>query len=439
MLILNILDLAKKTEVANWYKLFIDTIKWDREKILDYQKIRFLKLIKFVYANVPYYKRIMSEKKLLPEQIKSVDDLSFFPILDRDIIRIEQQNLLANKIAPFRLHKGSSSGTTGIPINYYFDMKGFSAGVAAGYALWNMSGWKPGQRNVHVWGNATSIKRWNTLSSRAKNVIFRQINIPSIHLDDPMKIEAVANKIIKFDPISIEGYSSAIYTLAQYFQQKGYILKSLKQVLTTAENLENQQRELIENVFAPTADSYGCGEVLGIATRPIHDEIYYVLEPHVIVEAMDSGIPGMKDILVTDLNNYGMPLIRYKVGDMVDNLYQPEEHAKYPLMYFKNIIGRISDIILLPNGKRFHPVNIFGGTLFRTFPEISRHKVVWNGELLKFVFEINKTPNKIELKRQLTELLISYDVSFTVEYTNKLLPTSNGKYRYLELVKKGNN
>lgn len=435
---LHILDLAKKTKINFWYNRFLSTLDYDRKKILEYQNDRLNMLIHYVYDHIPYYRKIMLENKISPRQIKTANDLVSFPLLDRDIIRHEQQNLLSKKDSRTQLHEGSSSGTTGIPITYYHDAEGFSAGVASGYVLWNMSGWRPGQRNAHIWGNATSIQRWSKWSSRAKNVLMRQMNIPSILLDDPEQIESVSQKLISFNPVSIDGYPGAIFTLAQYFQKNNYSLKNLKQVLTTAENLENTQRELIEKILAPTADLYGSGEVLGIASRPIADNKYYVFEPHVIVETVASEMPGMKDIVVTDLDNYGMPMIRYKIGDMIDGLYQPEKDARYPFTYFKKIMGRNSDIILLANGKRFHPVNIFGGTLFRKFPEISRHKVVWNGESLNFIFEISRPLDENHLKQQLKELLAFYEVSFSVEFVNKLFPADSGKYRYLEIVKKTN-
>jgi phenylacetate-CoA ligase len=303
--------------------------------------------------------------------------------------------------------------------------------------LWGMSGWRLGQRNIHVWGNETSIQRWRSWGSRAKNTLLKQRNIPSTIMNDPDLLDVAANEIIAYDPLSIDGYPGAIYSLAQHFKVKGYRLRNLKQVLTTAENLENYQRELIESVFAPTGDLYGSGEVLGIATRPITDDKYYILEPHVIVEAIATGMPGMKDVVVTDLDNQGMPLIRYRIGDMVDDLKSPDKDARLPLAYFYRLMGRSSDIILLPNGKRFHPVNIFGGTLFRKFPAIARHKVVWNGVALKFVFERSSPLNEKQLQIELECLMAGFDVPFSVEYTYKMPLQPSGKHTYLEIIEGG--
>lgn len=434
MIKLKLLDLAKKSKINRWYDFFLATLQWERRQLEEYQNARLRKLLQYAYDNIEFYRMGMQERNVLPSQVNSFRDLERLPMIHRDDIRANGNKLTPVAIELSKCHKGTSSGTTGVPITYYHDVTGESAGMAAGYVLWSMSGWRFGKRNVHIWGNATSIQRWATWSSRAKNVLIRQLNIPSIWLDDPEGIEDVSRKIMKFDPISIEGYPGAIYTLAQHCQKKGYSLPSLKQVLTTAENLESYQRSLIEKVFAPTGDLYGSGEVLGIATRPIADDKYYVFDPHVIVEAVDSWIPGTKDVVVTDLDNYAMPLIRYRIGDMIDDLHLPEKGSQYPFSYFNRIIGRNSDIVDLPNGKRFHPINIFGGTLFRKYPEIVRHKVIWNGKLLKILFETVKPVNAKGIETDIKELLSVYEVPFMIKYVDQILPATNGKYKYFEKV-----
>ncbi|NVO08498.1 MAG: phenylacetate--CoA ligase family protein [Bacteroidales bacterium] len=433
MLKLRLIDLAKRFNTYDRYKEYSSTLNWSRDEILNYQNKKLKNLINQAYNNVSYYRNWMLNHNILPNEINKSEDLLKLPILDREIIREQGKNLVAKNKKNKDLHLGSSSGTTGIPINYYQDSQALSAGGAANYVLWLMSGWKLGQRNVHIWGNSSSIKRWKSISSRAKVKLMNQLNIPSTLLNEE-DIKEIAEKIIRFKPESLEGYPSAIYTLAKYFKQNNLSKLELKQVLTTAENLEEYQRIIIEEVFAPTGDFYGCGEVMGIATRPIGDNKYYVFEPHVIVETIDSGIEGMKEVLVTDLDNEAMPMIRYKVGDLIDNLHLPKSDSKYPFIFFNKILGRNADIINLPNGKRFHPVNIFGGTLFRKFPEISKHKVIWNGKSLTLIFEVNGMFDDTQLKKQIDELLQCFDVPFSIEYTSALPPSSNGKYKYIEIL-----
>jgi hypothetical protein len=95
--------------------------------------------------------------------------------------------------------------------------------------------------------------------------------------------------------------------------------------------------------------------------------------------------------------------------------------------------GRSSDIIELPNGKKIHPVNIFGGTLFRKFKEIRRHKVIWDGKKFEFVFEAGQALNEEVLKSEIKNLVSPFDVHFSVTLTEKIMPSENGKFRYMEI------
>ena len=434
-LTIKLLDTAKSTNINGWLKKYEKFKSLRRDQVANYQLSRLKKLLLYVNTYNPYYSNLFNQVKVDVETINSINDLKQLPTLNRDIIRDNFKDLLSINYSKNRLSMGSSSGTTGIPLNYFFDKHALSAGVAAGYALWGMSGWELGQRNIHIWGNQASIERWKSPSSKAKNFLISQKNIAATLLNNPNNFSSIATSVIKFRPISIEGYSSSIYELAKYFKENNLNVPSLKMVLTTAENLEEYQKDLIEEVFAPTGDLYGSGEVLGIATRPINDDKYYILDPHVIVETIDSGNPGMKEILLTDLDNYAMPLIRYRIGDMIDELHEPEPNAKYPFTWFTKLHGRSSDIITLPNGKKFHPVNIFGGTLFRKFKGITRHKTIWDGQKLEFVFEAKGFIEKDSLHDALKQLLEPYQCHFIMTFTEKIEPSLSGKYKYMEIVK----
>lgn len=226
MILLKTLDKAKGLKVYPWYRFFQNTLSWQRDQVEVYQAERLQKLIEYALNTVPYYRAEWNRLGIRPHDIKTPSDLKKCSILDRDTLRNKQEELISSYFPLKNMHKGSSSGTTGIPINYYTDTDGLSAGMAAGYALWNMSGWNPGQSNVHIWGNQTSIKRWNTIPSKLKNLLFHQKNIASTLLNDPEQIPELAERIVRFNPRSIDGYSSSIYDFARYCQEEKIHLKT---------------------------------------------------------------------------------------------------------------------------------------------------------------------------------------------------------------------
>jgi phenylacetate-CoA ligase len=433
--ILRLLDVVKKTRIRKYYNLFRASLTWSREELDRYRLLRLKQLIETAVQHVPYYQSLFKKIDFKVDHIRNLADISNIPVLDRDAIRNHLGDLTTKKENMGSVFKGGSSGTTGIPIHYYQGVDGYSSGFAANYILWGLSGWRVRQRGVHIWGNSESIKNWQKLSSQLQRKLLNRMYIASTELNDPQSLPAVFEIINRFAPEYLDGYPNSIYLLAQYLKKNGKKIPSVKMIFTTAENLGDFQKGIIEEALAPIHDDYGCGEVNSIASRPINSERYYIFEPHVIVETENSGPNHLHDIIVTDLDNYFMPFIRYRIGDMIDEICDGEEALPVKFSYFKKIYGRSAEIISLPNGKHIIPVNVLGGTLFRKFSGIIRHKVTWNGRRLKLIFETDGSVNRENLHDRIRLELAEYDVPFEVELTERISPNKSGKFVFFELEK----
>ena len=91
-----------------------------REEIKKMQSERLVKTVKRAYENSAYYKKLMDEKGLTPQDVKSVDDLHKLPFIKKDDLReAYPYGLLAAPLSEcVRMH--STSGTTGNPKGVYF-------------------------------------------------------------------------------------------------------------------------------------------------------------------------------------------------------------------------------------------------------------------------------------------------------------------------------
>ena len=432
--ILLLLDLAKGTQIRNYYNFYKSTLGWSKEELAVYRTKKLKKLVNHAYQNVPYYKSKFDDIGFTPDDIQRVDDIQKLPILERTDIQ-NNTDQLKSKNYKNKVFAGSSSGTTGIPIKYYQDIDSYSAGLAAIYLLRSMSGWRVGMRGIHIWGNIASVEKWKRIPSRLKRILLNQKYISSILLNDVNIVPEVIRTIQKFKPVFLDGYTNAIYEIAIFLKNHHLSIPSIKYIFTTAENLEPHQKKLIEEYLAPVQDDYGFSEINSIASMLIKSDKYVIFEPHVIVECFQSDDKKMKDVIVTDLDNYYMPFIRYRVGDLIDDVYTTDKNEPTKYSYFKNIYGRSSDVIILENGEKIYPVNIFGGTLYRKFTNITQHKVCWNGKKLKFIFSSNGDLNKNELRRLIQASLKEYRIDFHIEYTDRILPSKNGKYTYFEIEK----
>ncbi len=97
--------------MKNYYQKEIETAS--RDEILAIQNEKIVRQVKHVYENVPYYKKLMDEKGVKPEDVRGVEDIKKLPFLSKaDLREAYPYGLLATDLKDcVRIH--STSGTTG--------------------------------------------------------------------------------------------------------------------------------------------------------------------------------------------------------------------------------------------------------------------------------------------------------------------------------------
>ncbi|MFH0865403.1 MAG: hypothetical protein V1904_04380 [Bacteroidota bacterium] len=433
-LILN--DIFKGTRTNAYFNFYSKIICENKRFIEEYQFSKFQKLINHAYCHVPYYTNIFNKLKITPSSFTKIQDIKHLPVLTRADIQEHNQGLISRDFTERnkKYFRSSSSGTTGTPISYLHDRDGESSGNAAIYVLWQLSGWNFNNRGIHIWGNPDSISHWDKPASRAKRYIFQQKNIAAFLLNDTKNLYEITKNLLVFKPDYIDGYPGSIYSLAEYLLEKNIKFPKCRYVFTTAENLPDYQRTIIEKAIGPVFDYYGCGEINSIASQIAGNSRYYIFDPHVYVETEENDAANeLKEIIVTDLDNLIMPFIRYKTGDLIDGVFTGESDS-FPYKYFNKVCGRVSDIIDIGNGKKILPLTLIGGTFIREFKNITRHKVIWDQKKLHFIFECSGEIQKEAINEKLSSMLAHYPVPYSFGFTDKILPDKNGKYRYFEAL-----
>ena len=327
----------------------------------EYQNGRLKTLITYAYENVPYYHKLFKSLNLKPIDFKSKKDLSKLPVLSKtDIIRNPEEFLIKN-IDKHKLIKASTSGSTGKPFEFYMDKMTLSASRAVGLRAWGFAGYRLGDKLATIAGSALLPQKMN-LSKRMIFKTNRNLPLSSFNLDNE-KVKNYANLLNRFKPKYIRGQPASISKIAKFLLEGDAIGIELKGVMTTAEKLSNTDRKIISEAFnCDVFDHFGCydgGENLCECNEHSGYHIGVERSIHEFIDQTGEQVSDgeISQIVLTDLWNYSMPLIRYNAGDMAI----PSEElcpCGRGLPLVKTVIGRRTEQLTLPGGGLFPSLTI---------------------------------------------------------------------------------
>lgn len=356
------------TKMLKYLKELEETQWWPPEKLKDLQNMKLRALINHAYNNIPYYHHVFEERGLNNNDIQTVEDLQRLPILTKNDIRQNFNNLIAKgpkKLKPFL---DATGGSMGEPLKFYLDTEVSSISWAGMFRGWGWAGYKLGDKRVTLAGSSLVPNKSPSLLKRLRWLGERDQPFSTVHMDEVI-LASYAKRITKYKPKFLRGYPSAIYVFANYLNKAGISNITPDGIFTTAEMLLPQHREVIENQFmCKVFDQYGCYDGGPQAMECSEHCGYHISTEKVIMESLGednrpvlAGQPG--EIVSTDLYNYTMPFIRYAVGDR--GIISGEQclcGRGLPLM--KSIEGRTTDLITFSNG-----VTLFGPALTLVFKD----------------------------------------------------------------------
>jgi len=305
------------------------------------------KLIRHAYETVPYYRSMMDKHGISPERIRGIEDLAQLPILTKKIIRKESSHLISRVFQPSQLHRGETGGSTGSPLVYYFDQRARVSIRSHYYRGLEWMGWKPGDPIVSFWGRRLFPTWRNKMGGLGRRLFTNHREVDAHKLDNG-NLRNCLQVLQRSRGVLLIGYANALAALANYLKRSHEDRASVKGILSTAEVLSDETRSLLEEVFrCRVFNSYGLSEVQSVSYQCDKGSIH-VCEERVHVEVLPGG-----QTLVTDLDNYAMPFLRYNTGDTLELTVQPCDCGR-TLSLIRHIRGRVCDIIEGLDGKRVH-------------------------------------------------------------------------------------
>jgi phenylacetate-CoA ligase len=201
---------------------------------------------------------------------------------------------------------------------------------------------------------------------------------PALGIPITTDIETQIALILDFKPQTLLIYPSNLAALAQHCTAHGIAIPSLKKILTIGETLSLDIRTHTERAFgADVSDMYSSQEAGNIALQCPQSGLYHVMAENLIVEILnEDGVAAGEGkagrVVLTDLNNFATPLIRYDIGDYAEA--GPSCSCGRGLPTLKRILGRERNLILMPDGSRHWP--LVGFHKFREIAPVIQYQMI---------------------------------------------------------------
>lgn len=332
------------------------TERMSRKQLDDMQDRRLRRLIQHAYTHVPYYRSRMIEAGIRPEDIRCVADLGRLPMLGKDDVRNHLYfDLFADNHVKREMQKISTSGSTGEPFTTYADRHQLEMRFATTLRALEWTGWRMGDRQARLWHQKLGMSKSQVIRERIDAFFMRRIFIPAFEIS-PENLESFVDKIRSHNPVLVDGYAESLNFLASYVREGGKAGFSPHAMMSSAQALPDNVRDDIEAGFHTRVyDKYGSREFSGIAYQCESSRDHHVMDESYIVELLVDGRPALPgeigEIVITDLHNFSVPLIRYRIGDLAVALdqSQPCECGRH-LSRIGRIEGRTQAIVHCGNG-----------------------------------------------------------------------------------------
>lgn len=417
-----------------YYQELNESQWWSADEIAALQFKRLQALLSHAYQNVPYYSQKFKEMGLEPGDIKTLDDLPKLPILTKQDVRENLPDLVAQNFPRSKMIPWATGGSTGEPLQFYVTEESKGRGAAASNRAYFWYGYEVGDKVAYLWGSQRDISLQQGLSNKITHLLLRTIFLDAFDMSEK-KMEGFAQKLARFKPKTIIAYASAAYLFAKYLRYKE--IKNIKPraVITQAEKLFPEQRQLIEEIFGcEVFDFYGSREVSAMAAECPQHKGYHISAENVVLEFLKGNEPVSPGetgkILVTDLHNYAMPFIRYESGDLgMPSSEKCSCGRGLPLM--KEIIGRTSDIIVGANGKNIH--GEFFTHLFWDKPWVKQFQLFQDRNkniAIRIVLEDEPARNDLATIRTTIRQEVGSEIKVDILFVDSIGSTKSGKYRF---------
>jgi phenylacetate-CoA ligase len=350
------------------------SIQWKSpEALRDRVLVKFQRLLYHAYEHVPYYQNLLQQAGLHPGDVRSLDDLASFPITTKRDLRTNfPDRVVADNLPQGRRSHQKTSGSMGMPLEFYRDRNTEDVWRASKYFFRTLAGIKPADSHIII---TTPQQPWSWFQERLR----RLLTGSTTHYLSAAEttLDSFGEAVHGLRAYYLQGIASYVARLARELERQEVGLEVYpKAVFADSETLTSLEAAQINRGFhCPLFLHYTSVESQNMALScPDNPKVMHVNTESVLVEIVThtghAATPGERGrVIITDLNNYVMPFLRYEIGDTAVAGDRCACGRGFPTI--ESLEGRTSEYIRTPGGRIIMP-SFLGSALFVRSDFLSR-------------------------------------------------------------------
>ena len=393
-------------------------------------------------VRVPFYRERLAAAGVEPARVHSLAELAAIPPLER--AELQRLGIPGLRVPGARGMRIATSGSTGQPVEVLRPLELVAWIEASDRRALEWFGVRAGQRVLevtHIHGRAGSVARANA-RSRGHRVAATLSNTTTLYGDQAADRQALARVLDSIDrrpPGLVRGVATTLYAVARAMNDLGRTVAA-GVCWSGGAHLPAHHRPTIESAFScPVYERYGSWDVGVIAHQCPEEGSFHVAAESVLMEVVrgdgSAAAPGeLGEVLVTPLFNRATPLLRYRVGDLVEA--PPGEPCpcgrRLPLL--GKLVGRSNDVLRTVDGRVLAPEAV-SQQMSRLYPSVVQFQVRQQSDLTLDVHLVQRDdppPEAYQLRLAAAlDDLLGLPGATRVERVQEIAPTPAGKLRHV--------
>ena len=330
---------------------------WSDAQRRDWLLQRLRATVQHAATTTPFYGEWFRSVGFDPRADFTFDDYARLPVLEREVLQQAGEAVISHAVPRALLREDATGGSTGTPTRVWKGPEERGWGESGTEHFMRRIGLPAGSRIALLWGHHLDPTARGSLRERLEDVVQNTRWFDCFRLDDDQLLRYHAD-LEEWRPRAMIAYAGALAALAQAVQGRdarpGYPTRAF---VTGAEKLHPHQRHVIETVYGrPVHERYGSRDVglMGFQLDPTRSHDFTVDWAKLLVEPETTG--GVAPVVVTKLRADGMPLLRYRVGDVAR--FPSDARPGHPAFTLHEVLGRDMDRLWLADGRWMHPVGL---------------------------------------------------------------------------------